>query len=89
VLGVTKPAPAIFQAALDRVGVSAADAIMVGDSLKADVIGAQAVGIRAALIDPGDLYRDANVTRFTDFATFARSLLEVLERERRAPVTGS
>ena len=88
-LGVTKPAPAIFQAALDRVGVSAADAIMVGDSLKADVLGAQAAGIRAALIDPGDLYRDAGGRGSPDFADFARSLLEVVERERRAPVAGS
>jgi HAD superfamily hydrolase (TIGR01509 family) len=89
VLGVTKPAPAIFQAALDHVQVRAADAIMVGDSMKADVLGAQAAGIRAALIDPGDLYRDAAVPRFPDFATFTRSLLDVLERERRVPVAGS
>jgi putative hydrolase of the HAD superfamily len=89
VLGVTKPAPAIFQAALDHVQVHAADAVMVGDSLKADVLGAQAAGIRAALIDPGDLYRDADVPRFPDFASFARSLLAAVARERSAPVAGS
>jgi putative hydrolase of the HAD superfamily len=89
VLGVTKPSPEIFQAALDRLGARAEEAIMVGDSFKADVLGAQAAGIRAALIDPGDLYRDARVARFPDFATFARSLLEALDRSRRAPVSGS
>jgi HAD superfamily hydrolase (TIGR01549 family) len=89
VLGVTKPSPGIFNAALERIGVAAADAVMVGDSLKADVLGAQAAGVRAALIDPQRLYLDAGVARFGDFATFARSLLDVLARERRAPVSGS
>jgi putative hydrolase of the HAD superfamily len=49
--GRVKPHPTIFQAALDRLEVEAADAVMVGDSLEEDVEGARALGMRAILID--------------------------------------
>jgi putative hydrolase of the HAD superfamily len=45
-VGVSKPHPRIFEVALDRVGVSAQDAVMIGDSWSADVAGALAAGIR-------------------------------------------
>jgi putative hydrolase of the HAD superfamily len=45
--GVSKPDPAIFLLALNRLGCSAADAVMVGDSWRIDVLGARAAGIRA------------------------------------------
>lgn len=44
-LGVRKPHPAIFQHALDALHVPAEQAVMVGDSLRADIIGAQRLGI--------------------------------------------
>jgi putative hydrolase of the HAD superfamily len=50
-VGAVKPDPAIFQAALNYHGVEAREAWHVGDSLRDDVEGATAVGIRAALID--------------------------------------
>lgn len=50
-VGAVKPDPAIFTAALDRLGVAAADALMVGDSEEADG-GARALGCRFALVDP-------------------------------------
>jgi len=43
--GWLKPHPALFQRALDDLGVAAADAVMVGDNLRADVMGAQALGM--------------------------------------------
>ena len=49
--GRVKPHPTIFQAALELLGVDAADAVMVGDSLEEDVEGARALGMRAILID--------------------------------------
>jgi putative hydrolase of the HAD superfamily len=49
-LGVAKPDPAIFRAALDRLGASAADAMHVGDSVEADVAGARAAGLEAVLV---------------------------------------
>lgn len=42
-----KPHPSIFQAALTAAGVGANEALMVGDSLKADVEGARRAGLRA------------------------------------------
>lgn len=48
--GYLKPHRSIFEAALEQVGVSASEALMVGDSLKADVEGALAAGLRAVLI---------------------------------------
>lgn len=49
--GAAKPSPRIFARALERAGVERGAALMVGDSLETDVIGAQAAGIAAALVD--------------------------------------
>jgi putative hydrolase of the HAD superfamily len=49
-LGVAKPDPAIFRAALERLGASARDAIHVGDSVEHDVAGARAAGLEAVLV---------------------------------------
>ncbi|MGH9383675.1 MAG: HAD family hydrolase [Vicinamibacterales bacterium] len=48
--GYMKPHPSIFETALLRAGVAAHESVMVGDSLKADVAGALAVGMRAVLL---------------------------------------
>lgn len=45
--GRAKPDPAIFLAACEAMGVAPADAVYVGDDLRLDVRGAQAVGMRA------------------------------------------
>jgi putative hydrolase of the HAD superfamily len=49
-LGYLKPHPRIFQAALDRLGVEAARAVMVGDSVPHDIAGARAIGMRGVLL---------------------------------------
>jgi len=45
--GKAKPDASIFRHALERVGATAAEAVMVGDSWTNDVAGATAIGIRA------------------------------------------
>lgn len=50
-VGVGKPDPRIFQAALDALGVASTDAVMVGDSLERDVAGARRAGLRSIWID--------------------------------------
>jgi len=75
VVGFTKPDPRIFALALERLGVDAGDALMVGDSPSADVDGAHAVGIRAALIDPYDFYPWSRAPRFRDVTEVTDALL--------------
>lgn len=50
-VGAVKPDPAIFTTALQRLGVPAQEALMVGDSEEADG-GAREVGCQFALVDP-------------------------------------
>ncbi len=53
-VGVEKPDPRIFLAALDRLGVEPAAAVHVGDSAREDVEGALAAGMEALhLVRPG------------------------------------
>jgi putative hydrolase of the HAD superfamily len=49
-LGVAKPDPAIFRAALERLGTGPDGALHVGDSLEHDVAGARAAGLEAVLV---------------------------------------
>ena len=50
-VGVEKPNPAIFKAALDSAKISADQAIHVGDQHKSDVLGAKSAGMHAILLD--------------------------------------
>jgi HAD superfamily hydrolase (TIGR01509 family) len=50
--GVAKPDPAIFRMALDALDVTADQSVMLGDSWSADVVGAQAAGIRVVWFNP-------------------------------------
>ena len=50
-VGAEKPDAAIFHTALKQSGVTAEEAVHVGDSVTSDVEGAQAVGIRPVLLD--------------------------------------
>ena len=51
-VGVRKPHPAIYRAALDRLGIGPGEALFVGDNPVADYEGPTAAGMRAYLIDP-------------------------------------
>jgi putative hydrolase of the HAD superfamily len=46
-LGVGKPEPEIFEAALDRLGAAPGEAAMVGDTIDRDIAGATAAGLAA------------------------------------------
>ena len=50
-VGAVKPDPRIFEIALERLGVDANEAVMVGDSEEADG-GAAALGCGFVLVDP-------------------------------------
>jgi putative hydrolase of the HAD superfamily len=49
--GAAKPEAAIFEYALARHGLRAGEAVQVGDSIRDDVEGARAAGLRGVLID--------------------------------------
>lgn len=51
-VGSSKPDGRIFAHALDELGVTAAEAVMLGDSWTADIDGARASGIRAVWFNP-------------------------------------
>ncbi len=57
-VGVDKPHPSIFQAALRQAGVDASVALHVGDQYQSDVIGAKGAGIRPILIDRRDVFSE-------------------------------
>jgi HAD superfamily hydrolase (TIGR01458 family) len=54
-----KPSEAFFAAALSRLGVEAAEAVMIGDDVEADVLGAQAAGIGGVLVRTGKFRPEA------------------------------
>jgi putative hydrolase of the HAD superfamily len=63
--GFVKPHPTIFKAALERLGVRADEAAMVGDSIEEDVEGARALGMHAILVDRDGRHPDI-AERLTD-----------------------
>jgi putative hydrolase of the HAD superfamily len=67
-VGVSKPHPGIFHAALDRMGLTPDEAWYVGESVFHDVRGARAAGLAAAiLVDPYAL-GPSDVTRVPSVA---------------------
>ena len=48
--GFLKPHRAIFESALESIGVQAGDAVMVGDSVTHDIEGARQIGMQAVLL---------------------------------------
>ena len=50
-VGVEKPDPAIFRAALERAGVRPGEAVHVGDQPRSDLVGARGAGLYAVLLD--------------------------------------
>lgn len=48
-----KPEPAMFRAAINRLGVTPLQTLMIGDRLDTDILGAQQAGLRTALVLTG------------------------------------
>ncbi|HEY6624028.1 MAG TPA: HAD-IIA family hydrolase [Acidimicrobiales bacterium] len=53
VMAVGKPEPAMFESALADLGIDARTAVMIGDDIVSDVLGAQALGITGVLVRTG------------------------------------
>jgi putative hydrolase of the HAD superfamily len=71
-IGTGKPDPRIFRITLEKLGVGPETAIMVGNSLKRDIAGAQQAGIKGIWVNRvgetavGDIQPDAILTNFRD-----------------------
>jgi HAD superfamily hydrolase (TIGR01509 family) len=59
-VGVEKPDPRIFHAALDALDVAPEEALYVGDLYEIDVLGARAAGIDAVLLGNSEALSDRN-----------------------------
>lgn len=79
-----KPYPAIFQASLKALGVDPAEALMVGDRLETDILGANQLGIPSAAVLTGVTSRE-EISRkdikpdfiFEDISALHQALAEV------------
>jgi putative hydrolase of the HAD superfamily len=70
-LGCGKPDPRIYAVALEAIGATADETIMVGDNFRRDVAGAQDAGIRGVWISAGMPSPDPSVTPFLTIETLA------------------
>ncbi len=71
VVGVEKPDPRIFQMALERAGVSPAEAVYIGDLYSIDVVGSRAAGLDAILLDPAGLWGHVDCPKAKDLSEAA------------------
>ena len=62
-VGVTKPNPIIFQAALEKSGLAAKEVLYIGDQYQVDYIGAMNVGLNPILLDRRNCYIDLSDCR--------------------------
>lgn len=61
--GVAKPSPIIFEQALQKCGVSAAEAAHVGDHYIKDYLASRSVGIHGFLLDRDNKYEESDIVR--------------------------
>lgn len=73
-----KPSAAFFASALEELGVPAGEALMIGDDVESDVLGAQKAGLQACLVQTGK-YRAGDESKAPG-ALLARDLAEAVRR---------
>jgi putative hydrolase of the HAD superfamily len=81
-VGLNKPDPKVFEIALEKIGVTAGEAMMVGDKLHTDIDGANRIGMTSVwlrtLRDSPDLPREMKI--HPDFTiTDIRQVLDVVQ----------
>jgi putative hydrolase of the HAD superfamily len=74
-VGIEKPDPRIFELALGLAGVTAADALYVGDLYPVDVVGARRAGIEPVLLDPLGRYAARDCRTARDVPSLCRELV--------------
>lgn len=74
IVGHEKPHPAIFAAALEKMGVPAEQGIYVGDVYSVDYLGATKAGMQGVLFDVAGAYRGNGVPRVESLVELERAL---------------
>lgn len=87
-IGVRKPHPRIYQAVLDQLGVSAGEAMFVGDRVKEDVRGPQSLGMRAVLTHEFRQEEPQDGTQPDAIIRALPELLPIVDRLAGAPDRG-
>jgi putative hydrolase of the HAD superfamily len=75
--GFMKPHPSIFRAALDLLGVTACESVMVGDSPPDDILGARGIGMRAVLLRRAGVRPKWSLTAALEGVPVISSLVEL------------
>jgi len=89
-IGIGKPDRRIFDAALEAIGTSARDAVMVGDSVERDIVGARGAGLRTIWLDrSGDMLgraapADVRITELGDLPAALAAIEDVATTVRSA-----
>ncbi|PTM02782.1 MAG: noncanonical pyrimidine nucleotidase, YjjG family [Bacteroidetes bacterium] len=73
-VGVKKPNPKIFNFALDIAKTSANESIMIGDSIEADIEGADKIGMDTIHFDYKDLHNNHPYKRITNLKSIVNHL---------------
>ena len=68
-IGVRKPEPEMFSLALDKLGVSANEAVMVGNRIDSDIVGAKNAGITAVWLNRDRVQNDTGIEPDLEIST--------------------
>jgi len=82
-IGHEKPHPAIFEAALRSMNVSAAKSLYIGDVYSVDYLGATGAGMQAVLFDAYGAYKADGLPRVASMEELKATLDERIESERQ------
>ena len=72
-----KPEPGLFEHALQRAGMSAQEAVYVGDNYFADVVGARRAGLTPILFDPDEIFPEADCIVIKSFDELISSIKDI------------
>ena len=77
-VGIEKPDKRIFQVALDKLGVEAKNAVMVGNRIDADIVGANRIGMKSVWFRWNDRYPEIVSSEEERPDSIIKSLSELL-----------
>ena len=81
IVGKEKPHPAIFEAALDSIGIKAEQSLYIGDVYCVDYLGSTSVGMQCVLFDVPGAYAQKGLPRVESLEGLERLLAENHRRD--------